>query len=287
MTETTASSSSTTKTFAVLGNANHVIFRKTLRTLLSVGRIPTFVMEDTASPAMARKTAWYQSMYDIAVERKQKEEEKKDGEEEIVLPSIADLAARYSIPHYTVANINHPDAIALMKQHPDVDVYILANTRIVKPVVLAMPRVTSMNPHYAYLPTKDPAHQAPHPSGYIRGALPFMYALLADAPMGITLHHVQPTIDTGDIIVSTTLPIAKGEDVSDLIVNVVDYTAKLIVIGLREWDGKSVGIRQDETLILEENRECKRAPKGSEAMEEFVQKVTDKLKEGTYSWYSC
>lgn len=271
------------KTFAVLGNANHVIFRQTLVSLLSVGRVPTFVMEDKGNAALAQKTAWYNGMYETSVQRKRKQDGKED---EGTLPSVEDLAARHSIPHYTVANINLPEAVALMKQHSDVDVYILANTRIVKPALLAVPRVTCMNPHGAYLPTTDAAHQAPDPAGYIRGALVFLFAIMADAPMGITLHHVLPTIDTGDIIATTPVPISKGADLADLIESVVDRTVNVIVDGLEAWDGKSVGIKQDETLILEENRECKRAPKGPEAMAEFVQKVEDKLKEGTYKWYS-
>lgn len=113
------------------------------------------------------------------------------------LPSVAELLKGTGIAHYTVANLNNDEAVGFMKQH-DVQLYALANTRIVKEHVLAIPTVTSFNCHGAFLPSDAPEHQSPDPSGYIRGALVTMYALEDDAPLGLALHHVLPALDAGE-----------------------------------------------------------------------------------------
>ena len=51
-------------TFALLGNANHVILRLTLSKLLREGFRPAFVLEDEGTAALQRKTTWYNGMYD-------------------------------------------------------------------------------------------------------------------------------------------------------------------------------------------------------------------------------
>ena len=115
----------------VLGNANHVILRLTLRKLLEVGIFPAFVLEDLGSPPMIRKTVWYQEQWDAT---------SADGE--AALPTVEEMLGPHeNVAHYTVENCNSPDACDLMKRH-SCQLFLLANTRVVKECVLEIPTVT-------------------------------------------------------------------------------------------------------------------------------------------------
>jgi hypothetical protein len=124
-------SASSTKSVGVLGNANHVILRLTIQKLLAAGIVPTFVLEDLGSAPMIRKTTWYQEQWDNT-----------SSEGDSALPSVADMLVPHShVAHYTVDNCNSPEACALMKQHT-CELFLLANTRVVKECVLEIPTVT-------------------------------------------------------------------------------------------------------------------------------------------------
>ena len=141
--------------FGVLGNADHVILRLTLYELLQAGFVPSFVLEDLGTAVMNAKTSWYNEGY------------RSSG---MLPPTVAEMLADTRIAHYRVGSINDEEASACMQNH-DVKLFVLANTRIVKPHVLAIPTVTSFNCHAAYLPSNDARHQSPDPAGYLRGAL--------------------------------------------------------------------------------------------------------------------
>lgn len=120
--------------------------------------------------------------------------------------------------------------------------------------------------------------------GYIRGALVFMFAVAQNAPTGLSLHHVLPTIDTGEIIDTCPVPISKGADFSDLIVSVVHSTAGLWVKGLKEWDGTSTGVKQDDSMFPD--AECRRAPKTPESMLALEASVSTMLAGDEYKWFA-
>ena len=93
--------------------------------------VPTFVLEDLGSAPMIRKTTWYQEQWDNT-----------SSEGDSALPSVADMLVPHShVAHYTVDNCNSPEACALMKQHT-CELFLLANTRVVKECVLEIPTVT-------------------------------------------------------------------------------------------------------------------------------------------------
>ena len=115
-----------------------------------------------------------------------------------------------------------------------------------------------------------------------------LFALRDDAPMGLTLHHVAPALDAGDIVHGCVcaIPVVRGDGVGEVIRAYVEVTAELWVRGLKSWDGVSTsGVAQAPELLLEENKECHRAPKTEEELAELVALLEDKLGKGDYSWY--
>ena len=209
--------------------------------------------------------------------------QRKSGAGAPPLGTVAELLAPYGTAHYLVPNVNHPESVALMAAH-DTDLLVLANTRVVKPAVLAVPRCTSMNAHAAYLPTHDPRHASPSPGGYIRGALVFMFALARNEPCAVTLHHVAEALDAGDIVDSMAVPVARGDDLEDVVAKVVTVTADLWQRGVVEWDGSTEGIKQDASLMLDAT--CMRGPQG-DAQIELFDAANAHLKNQTYKWFAA
>jgi hypothetical protein len=127
-----------------------VILRLSLSKLLADPSLPPprFVLEDRGSDALRSKTAWYNKLY---------------YSNQPAPPSVASMCAEFGIPHFTVDNCNSESAIELLKPINH-QVLVLANTRIVKPPLLSLPTVTSMNVHGAYLPTNEPRLHSPDPS---------------------------------------------------------------------------------------------------------------------------
>jgi methionyl-tRNA formyltransferase len=83
----------------------------------------------------------------------------------------------------------------LVRARPDV--LILAGTGIVPAPLLAVPAMT-LNAHPGLLP-------------WVRGVCPLEHALLRGIAPGVTVHAVDPGIDTGPIIRRVLLPVSDGE----------------------------------------------------------------------------
>src|SRR6185369_8107305 len=70
--------------------------------------------------------------------------------------------------------------------------------RILKPPLLAVSRHGAFNLHFGPLPR-------------LRGCFPTKWAILGDEPAGVTLHAIEPGIDSGDVVAQTILPLAPDE----------------------------------------------------------------------------
>jgi methionyl-tRNA formyltransferase len=74
---------------------------------------------------------------------------------------------------------------------------------ILKPAVLAVPTKGAINLHPALLP-------------YNRGAYPNVWSIVDRTPAGVTLHVIDPGVDTGDIIAQRTIPVEPTDTGSTL-----------------------------------------------------------------------
>jgi methionyl-tRNA formyltransferase len=83
------------------------------------------------------------------------------------------------------------------------DVIVLGGSRILKPHIVRVPRIGVLNPHPGLLPA-------------YRGVDVIPWALHNEDPLGVTVHFVDPGIDTGDIVAQRPFSVQPGDTPSSL-----------------------------------------------------------------------
>ena len=107
-----------------------------------------------------------------------------------------DLLAASPIPCHQVANHNDSACLDLLRGYRP-DLLVLGGTRIVSPDLLAIPPRGTVNAHPGLLP-------------WLRGSSSVGWALYKDLPLGASVHFVEPTIDTGPVILKRRLDVRRG-----------------------------------------------------------------------------
>jgi folate-dependent phosphoribosylglycinamide formyltransferase PurN len=107
---------------------------------------------------------------------------------------LREIAATYNLPLNFVANFHTDQAIALMRAASP-DLGVICGTNIIKESVFRIPRLGSINLHQGLAP-------------YYRGGPPVFWELFnGESEIGITVHFVEPKVDTGQIILQETVPL--------------------------------------------------------------------------------
>jgi methionyl-tRNA formyltransferase len=103
--------------------------------------------------------------------------------------SIKSVCSRYAIPVSTIAKINSDDFRSFLKA-ADVDVLVsVACPQILKKGLLSIPKLAAINIHYGLLPD-------------YRGQYPSFWVLAQGEEFtGVSVHHMIPKVDAGDILV--------------------------------------------------------------------------------------
>jgi methionyl-tRNA formyltransferase len=132
-----------------------------------------------------------------------------------------------NLPRMYTREINSDATCTFIAQlKPDVIVSAFFNQRIHEVITALAP--SALNIHPSLLPA-------------FKGVDPVFYALLRDAPLGVTVHRIAPDLDSGDIIAQRRLEHIPGASV--LSETVVLYTegASLLVESLGMPAGLQVG----------------------------------------------
>ena len=117
---------------------------------------------------------------------------------------LAPLAEANGIPLLYVNNINEPESMEVLKDLALDYVFIMGWSQILKPELLALPRVSCVGYHFAYLPRNRG-----------RAALPWVI-LNGENEAGVSLMHLDEGLDSGDLITERRYPVAADERVSTL-----------------------------------------------------------------------
>lgn len=119
-----------------------------------------------------------------------------DPEETVWFASVADLCARKNIPVYAPENVNHPIWEKKIKSiMPDV-IFSFYYRKILGKIILEIPAGGCFNLHGSMLPA-------------YRGRCPVNWVLVnGEAVTGITLHHMTPRPDDGDIVAQIQIEIS-------------------------------------------------------------------------------
>ncbi len=75
---------------------------------------------------------------------------------------------------------------------------ILQHNRIIKKPLICIPRLGCLNMHFAPLPR-------------LRGCFPSKWSIINNEDTGVTLHYIDPGIDTGNIIFQETIKLSQSE----------------------------------------------------------------------------
>lgn len=112
--------------------------------------------------------------------------------------SVWSDARRLGLRLFTATDPNAPDFVAEVRRlAPDLLLSVQYD-RILKPPLLAVPSHGAFNLHFGPLPR-------------LRGCFPTKWAILGDEPAGVTLHDIDPGIDSGDVIAQVVVPLAADE----------------------------------------------------------------------------
>jgi methionyl-tRNA formyltransferase len=114
-----------------------------------------------------------------------------------VPPRLTELITGKNIPVFCVSNHNDEFCQKLLSADKP-DLLVLGGTRIIKPNILEIPHLSTVNSHPGILP-------------WLRGSASVGWALYKDMPQGATVHYIDPGIDTGDIITTRQLPVYRRD----------------------------------------------------------------------------
>lgn len=113
-------------------------------------------------------------------------------------PSVWSAARRLGLRRFSATDPNAADFVAEVRHlAPDLLLSVQYD-RILKPPLLAVPSHGAFNLHFGPLPR-------------LRGCFPTKWAILDDEPAGVTLHAIDPGIDTGDVVGQVVVPLAADE----------------------------------------------------------------------------
>ncbi len=132
------------------------------------------------------------------------------------LSRFSEVAQGRGVPIHYLANYHSEDSLALMRK-ANADLGIIYGTNILKESVYKIPRLGSINLHQGRVP-------------YYRGGPPVFWELFNDeTEVGVTVHFVEPKVDTGEVIIQKTFPLiydySYGLDYESFI---ADFRAKLM-----------------------------------------------------------
>ena len=118
--------------------------------------------------------------------------------------SLPELGKKYGMAIHAVGSLNSSEAIRVLVEC-GADLGIVLGTRILKASTFSVPRMGCINLHKGKMPE-------------YRGMPPGFWELYDGAPSaGVTVHFVDKGLDTGDIVATTSVSIAKTETPESLL----------------------------------------------------------------------
>ncbi|MGQ0607070.1 MAG: methionyl-tRNA formyltransferase [Chloroflexota bacterium] len=159
-------------------------------------------------------------------------------------PSLRRAAADRGLPVLDAANVNDADFVRRVDQLAPDFLLSFQAAPILRAPLIGTARIAALNLHYGPLPR-------------YRGVSPIAWALLnGEASHGVTLHVIEPGIDSGPIVTGTDVPIRPNDTGRTLYDRCVDAGIGLMadawptVRAMTEVDA----VPQDEALALYYNR---------------------------------
>ncbi len=151
---------------------------------------------------------------------------------------VKELAVAKSVPVFQPERVNRPEMLETLRSL-QADVFVVAAYgQILKPELLAIPRLGAFNLHGSLLPR-------------YRGAAPVQYAIWkGDFVTGVTIFQIEPALDSGPMVGVIETPIDDGETSGQLMLRLADLSVPLTLDVLRQLDdGTAVFRPQDASQV--------------------------------------
>lgn len=151
---------------------------------------------------------------------------------------VKELAVAKSVPVFQPERVNRPEMLETLRSL-QADVFIVAAYgQILKPELLAIPRLGAFNLHGSLLPR-------------FRGAAPVQYAIWkGDRMTGVTIFQIEPALDSGPVVGIVETPIGDTETSGELMLRLADLSVPLTLNVLKQLDeGTAVFTTQDASLV--------------------------------------
>ena len=163
---------------------------------------------------------------------------------------MREAAAAAGVPVLAPERVNDPDAVAaLAALGPDLFV-VCDYGQILSATLLAVPRLGGINLHGSLLPRH-------------RGAAPIQWAILeGDAVTGVSVIHMTPALDAGNVIAARPLSIGAHDTAADLEPRLAAVGAEAVVEAIeRLAAAAAAGARPVEIGVPQDATRATRAPR--------------------------
>ena len=151
---------------------------------------------------------------------------------------VKELATEHGVPVFQPERVNRPDTLDILRSL-QADVFIVAAYgQILKPELLAIPRLGAFNLHGSLLPRH-------------RGAAPVQYSIWkGDAVTGVTIFQIEPALDSGPMVGKMETPIGETETSGELMLRLAELSVPLTLGVIRQLaDGTATFEPQDPSQV--------------------------------------
>lgn len=155
----------------------------------------------------------------------------------ISFPAVKEAALKHNLNIYQPVKVGNPKVLQTIRNLKPEVIVVAAFGQILPKELLDIPPYGCINVHASLLPK-------------YRGAAPIQAAIInGDKETGVTIMHMDVKLDTGDMILWESIPIADDETGGSLHDKLAVLGAKLLVKALKQLeDGSAARIPQDDSL---------------------------------------
>lgn len=151
---------------------------------------------------------------------------------------VKELAIQHGVPVYQPERVNRPEMLDTLRSL-QADVFLVAAYgQILKPELLAIPRLGAFNLHGSLLPRH-------------RGAAPVQYSIWkGDTRTGVTLFQIEPALDSGPMVGKVETDVGDQETSGELMLRLADLCVPMTLEVIQKLaDGMAMFERQDESFV--------------------------------------
>lgn len=155
----------------------------------------------------------------------------------ISFPAVKEAALKHNLNIYQPRKVREPEFIQIIRDLKPEVIAVAAFGQLLPKELLDIPHFGCINVHASLLPK-------------YRGAAPIQAAIInGEEKTGVTIQHMDLKLDTGDIILQESIPIADDETGGSLYDKLAQLGARLLVKALQELgDGIATRTPQDDSL---------------------------------------